>query len=198
MLRRWILGPLLGGLALFIWLGLSWAVLPFHMAQFHGFSDEAATQDFLRGQVSEPGLYMLPGFPADKSDKAACDRMNAMASQGPYIAYAAVLPGGCDCMSPMPYLKGMLYSLLAALIATMLLTRAGAAFPTFGCRWRACIAIGGIIALCGPLTNGAFFSDPPGHLVLETLDHIVGWTILGLVLAWSTRPATAVKEQPAV
>lgn len=197
MLKRWILGPLLGGLALFVWLGLSWAALPFHMAQFHGFADEAATQDFLRSQVSEPGIYMLPMMPEDMSDEAACDRMNEMAATGPYVAYAAVLPGGCDCMSPLPYIKGLVYSLLAALIATMILVRAAAAIPTFGCRWRTCIAIGAIIALCGPLTNGAFFSDPPGHLVLQTLDHIVGWALLGLVLAWSTRPSAILAPQGA-
>jgi hypothetical protein len=74
--------------------------------------------------------------------------------------------------------------MVAAFFASLLLLRLGPA--PYMRRVLACTLIGVCIALAGPLTSGAFFLFPAQHIAIDALDHVVGWTLMGLVLAWST------------
>jgi len=184
MFKQLIGGPLLGGLALFVWLSLSWAVLPFHMSQFHAFSDEAAVQEYLRGQSLESGIYMLPHAPDMSGDQAAIEAVDTMAKQGPTVTFMSVQAGGFDPLDPTPYIKGLIFSIVAAFFASLLLLRLAPA--PYLRRAGTCTLIGACIALAGPLTSGAFFLFPAQYLAIDVVDHLLGWSLMGLVLAWST------------
>src|SRR5437868_4078102 len=54
------LGGVLGGLAVFVWLTLSWMVLPLHNAALLKFKDEIAVTAVIGAQAPQSGMYLLP------------------------------------------------------------------------------------------------------------------------------------------
>ena len=58
---RVLLAGALGGLALYIWLFISWALLPFHMESLNGIEHSARLDALLLEMGAEPGLNYYPG-----------------------------------------------------------------------------------------------------------------------------------------
>lgn len=53
-------GAVIGGIVLYLVTLFSWAVLPFHAASYHQFTDEAAVSKVLAANAPVDGLYRLP------------------------------------------------------------------------------------------------------------------------------------------
>lgn len=53
-------GAAIGGVILYLVTFISWAVLPFHAATYHKFTDEAAISQALAGNADTNGIYRLP------------------------------------------------------------------------------------------------------------------------------------------
>lgn len=170
MVKKLLLGGLLGGLTLFIWLGLSWAALGLHAAGFKelpGLREQAAA---LSG--AEHGVY-YSGMP-EPGDTA------------PQVAMMVLLPDGYTMAMPVIMLRGLLLSILAALGVTFIVLASHQ--PAFRSRVVLCTCIGAVVALAGPLMTGNFFFFTFEFLLPEVIDQLVGWTLAGLVIAWATKP----------
>jgi hypothetical protein len=175
MVRQILLGGVLGGIALFLWLGLSWAVLPFHRAALNELSKsgmELVAMGALKDAGLSHGVY-YSGEPHEGSAQAEI----------PFMVY---LPHGYPPMTGV-MLKGLLLSILAALMVTIVVSAARQ--PSFKARVALCFTVGGIVALAGPMTFGNFFFFPLEWVIPDVLDQLVGWTLAGLVIAAFTKPA---------
>jgi hypothetical protein len=172
MIRKLLLGGLLGGLAMFVYLSLSWTVIPFHMNGMQELPDVAAMMGNVAGLEHE--VY-YSGMPEEGVVE-------------PVIPFMVFAPGGYE---PQPVIlgKGLLMTLLAALLVTFVVMAARQ--PVYRSRVMLCTIIGAAIALAGPMTFGNFFYFPFEFIWPEILDQLVGWTLAGFIIAWATKPQLA-------
>jgi hypothetical protein len=193
MPKKVLIGGLVGGLILFVWLGLAWTV--WHPQQFKQIPQDKALAAELVARDMKSGLYYLPGPPPKSGGKEAMQAYDDAVKAGPVVSFLAYQEHGTP-MSAMPLLmlKGFCYCLLACFAAAWLMTLAAPAVPGYGQRVLLCTAIGAAAALSGPAMLGNFFSFPPLHVFLEIFDQVMGWTLVGLWLAVfcrAKRPAGA-------
>jgi hypothetical protein len=188
MTKQLLLGGILGGLALFMWLGLSWAVLEIHTPALHSIPDEESALSRLKGAGLEHAVYIYPGMPPAHGDKAVMEAYNARAKAGPVIPFMVYLPQGYEPMDPRVMLRGLTYCIFAGLFVTFVILTAQR--PRYLTRVGLAVCFGAVVALCGPLTFGNFFFFPTEFVWPEVLDQLVGWFLAGLVIAAFTRPST--------
>jgi len=60
MVKKLLLGTVLGGLIVFAWGAISWMVLPWHAATLQAFTNEAAVSKVIQANAPQPGVYFLP------------------------------------------------------------------------------------------------------------------------------------------
>ena len=169
MLKKLLLGGLLGGLVLFMYLGLSWAVLPFHMNALHELPAAAAMGGGLAGL--DHRVY-YSGMP----EEGATD---------PAVPLMVFAPDGYE---PQPVVmgRGLVLTLLATFLVTFIVMASRQTL--YSSRVVLCTIVGAVVALAGPMTFGNFFYFPFEFVWPEIVDQLLGWTLAGLVIAWAARP----------
>jgi hypothetical protein len=193
MVKSLLLGGVLGGITLFAWLGFSWAVLPFHMAAMkpfpEGFVVTGKDLDMAAPTISggwPSGIYFsrMPDLDDDTS----------ITSPSPEVPFMVYLQGGYQWTPPrgVVMLKGLLLSIIATTLVTLILLTAGVA--SYKTRVGLSFAIGAVVALAGPMTFGNFFFFPKNFLIPEILDQLIGWALAGLVIAIFTKPLAPSRE----
>jgi hypothetical protein len=176
MVKRLLIGGLLGGLALFVWQALWWSVFPPVAGLWHAYPDGQAVVAEYEAQGLDSGIYRYP----DISDGFV---------EGPTLYFAIYQAGGFDQTSPAPFIQGLLLDISAALMMTLVLGALAVALPRFGQRLMLCIVLGCIGILSGPLVFGSFVQFPAGLMLAILFDAIIGWTLCGLVISAATKPA---------
>jgi hypothetical protein len=194
MVKRIILGGILGGILIFNWGYVAHMVLPFGHMGVHVLPDEATVVGPIRSTVKDPGFYVFPGM--DMSGKASESEQKAWeekAKQGP-VGVLIVQPQGGDGVTPRRLLTELGTNTVSALLAALLLAQVRG---TVG-YWRrvGLVTLLGIFALVTvivPYWN--WYSFPADFVASEAIEHIVGWFLAGLVLAAIVRvPGSKVVE----
>ncbi len=57
-----IRGTLFGAIVVFIWMMVSWMVLPWHCSVFNGFKDNASVRSAIVENTEGSGIYLLPNM----------------------------------------------------------------------------------------------------------------------------------------
>jgi hypothetical protein len=169
MSPRRILGAgVAGGVALFVWGVVSWTVLPFHRSVLRTLPGEDRVVADLRESGTGPGMYRVPGDPAD-------------GDRGPR-ALVLYDPSGTP---PNHMFRPMALALVASILAATLSSFVLSEVRTAGYAGRMLLAIGfGVLAwLLGPATEWIWFPYPAGHVLASLLDAVAGWAIVGAVQA---------------
>ena len=188
MLKKLVLGGVLGSLVLMAWSTVSWMALPFHMKSFATLADEAAVGKVLVKNAPADGIYLLPNMhaaiaaaPADQR-KAVEEKCQAAMKAGP-TGFLVIHPGGVDMKAAMGRMmgRGFLIGAAACAVVTWIILQAtGAGFLV-----RTVIAVlagaGGAISTNMNYWNWWGFSGP--YTCLESCDLLAGWVLAGLVLA---------------
>ncbi len=167
-MARVIVLSVAGGIVLFVWGFMSWAVLPWHHMAANKFTDEAAVAQVLKENAPQRGVYFLPFSEQDHGpDKVG--------------AFANVLPDG-TAMNMGRQMTVALVTQIASVFLVLSLMRIGG---TPGCRARV-----GFFALTGliigfvshaPYWNWFGFSTP--YVAVIVMDYLIGWTLAGLAVA---------------
>jgi len=165
------LGGLLGGVAMYVVVSISWMALPFHNNALLKFKDEAAVTSAIAANVAGPGMYMLPKGHGEAEMKQW--------QTGPTM-FAAVRTGGNTSM--FPHLAIQLVGTLVAgvLIAWMLSRTSGLKFWDKVGFVTAVGAVAGILVL---IPEWNWFGFSIAHIGVQFLDLIVGWFAGGWVMA---------------
>ncbi len=192
MLKKLLIGGLLGGIAMFVRQGVWWALLPFAMG---GMKPLPAGADFasqMRSQNMESGIYYHPERPKPSgdaaADKAAMEEMVETALAGPTVSFMIYQADGFDYNNPAPYIRGLSSDIIACILVTLLLSLCAACMPAFGQRVLFCAGIGLATALTGPVVLSGFFFHPQSFVVAQVVDATLGWAVAGLLIALATRP----------
>jgi hypothetical protein len=101
MEKRILKCALIGGLTVFIWGFISWAILPWHEKTFNQFKDEKKVYEALKDNAPVSGIYILPNMYASSKGMSSSDMRKVMESRqqmmvnGP-VMFASVCREGLD------------------------------------------------------------------------------------------------------
>lgn len=185
-MKKIVLPSLLAAIVVFIWMFISWAVLPWHNTDMKNIRDDALVQQ-MKSSLNEPGIYLYPGEPADESDAGMGEWFSKFRT-GPVISFMVYYPNGIEPMNPLQFIKGFVINFIAAFIAGILLMMTLAQNPSF---WRKVIFImllGLFAGFIGPFIEWNWWNFPTTYTIVGVVDYCVTWFFAGLILAWRIKP----------
>ena len=170
------LGTLLGGIIVFVWMMVSWMVLPWHCTAMNQFKDEAAVAAVVMENTEEDGVYVLPSMcgPGSMEEHMAATR------KGP-VMFAAVRKYGADMESPAPYIIGFIITLLSAFLITYLWMFSGGTGYWRGVGFFTLVGL--VVGVVGGLPNWNWWGFSIEYVGVEILDSVIAWFLAGLVIS---------------
>jgi hypothetical protein len=142
---------------------------------------QAEILQYLSQNLTEDGVYFLPSVDPNHPDKQNEHQRVMEASVGkPWVMifyHKSMSP-----MDPMYIVWGVIYSLIACLIAAMLLYYGK--FETFGARFLAVFALGLFAISQGVMDDMNWWSYPWSFVKAQVIDLTIGWALPSLWLGW--------------
>jgi len=198
MTKRILLGGIVGGLILFIWGFLSHAVLKLGDAGLQSVpSDQSdALIAASKAAFKESGFYFFPHFdhaawaklPADQK-KAAWDAYGEKVKSGPSgkVIYMA---GNSQIQTPGQLGREFATDVVVALILAFVLSQLNDR-TRYSCRVCCCATLGFLSSVAVNVPQWNWYEFPTKFTVAQVADHTIGFTLIGLFLAWLIKPAPA-------
>jgi hypothetical protein len=176
-MKKPIIASLVGGIIIFIWQTLSWAVLNLHQASQEYTPKQDSIMAYLNTQFSENGSYLLPGYPkgttSEEMEKTMSSREGKPWMQIQYHKELKVNMGA-------NILRGLLTDIvMVALLCWILMKMTDSGF---GKIFTACLITGIIVFLNSPYTIHIWY--PKADLNAHLMDAVVSWGFCGLWLGW--------------
>ncbi len=196
MRRRLVLGGVLGGVVLFVWGMISYMLLPWHAATLEQFKDEQAVAQVLAANAAGSGVYLLPNphrhDPALTAEqrKAAAEDGVARMMQGPFMFAAVSLHGARDMGAAL--LMNLLVNMVSAGLVLWLLMQTGGLSYRRRVGFVVMVALAAAMIVHGPYWIWWGFSTP--FTLVEFADPLIGWFLVGLVLARLAPAPTSVRS----
>ena len=83
-MKKQLIAAIVGGLILFIWQFVSWALVPLHKEVYGYTPNQDKIMEALNQNITEPGTYMLPNVaPGTSQEAAQAEMQNRMGNPGP-------------------------------------------------------------------------------------------------------------------
>ena len=186
---RRVLAAIAGGVVVFVWSALSHMALGLGTAGISTIPNEERVAQAIRGAITEPGLYFLPGF--DTSHKMTAEEQKAWTEKyrrGP-SGILVIQPGGRDPMMPEQLVVELVADILAAGVAAFIL---GAIGGSFLARAMAVGLMGVFEWLDINVSYWNWYRFPTTFTVASLVEQLIGWTLAGLVMALILRPRSGV------
>jgi len=164
-------GSLAAGFALFVWQTISQVVLPWHEATMREFANAPQVIAAIKAGAAENGMYVAGqgilvavSFTPTMADKSSTEFM------GPTLA------------------KQLVADILVASLLCMLLVAMPPVTPTGGARITAIAALAAALSI--HVSNWIWYGFSPIYVLVNSVDLVIGWAIVGLVLGWLVRRMT--------
>jgi hypothetical protein len=187
-MKRIVLAGLTAGIVITIWQFAAWMVLPFHKDTIKVTPNEEAVTAVLSNSITEDGVYSLPNSPQQMDNKEAMKKWEDNFRRGPLATIYYRTRGDNPAMTAQ-FIIGFIIQIIAAMIATWLLSRSTAATQSYIS--KVCyVAILGIFASI--LTHISYWNwmyFPFKYTTAMIADLVIGWVIGGLVIAAFFKPA---------
>jgi hypothetical protein len=195
MNRRILLAGLVGGIALFCWGSLSHIVLGLpevgieEIPQFQ----EEGVKATLRAALPRAGFYFFPGMgvapgasPTEK--QAASKAYEQKYRQGPN-GILIFHPEGSEVMTPKQLAIQLALTIVEALLAAWLLSLT--TLTSFSSRVGFVVVLGILMALATNVEYWNWYGFPANYTAAYMLDKVIGFFVVGLVVALMTRKRVA-------
>ena len=180
-MKKIIIPSLLAAIVVFIWMFISWALLPWHNMDMKTINDPALMEQ-MKSSLTEPGIYMHPGESDDMD--ATLQKYKA----GPLIHFMVYNPQGAEWDMAMPMLSSFFINFISAFIAAALLMMTLAQNPGFFRRTVFVMMLGLFAGFVGPFVEWNWWKFPFGYTIVGVIDLCITWFLAGLVLAWKIKP----------
>lgn len=186
-MARVAIATAVGGLVLFVWGFVFWAVLPYPRQVIHTPTAAPEFVELLRQHVREDGAYSIPGMPPE-GDRPPdeLEDWTARRRKGP-IGFFFYSARGAANDTPQLMILGLTLNLLTAFFSAWLLFAAG--LRSYYARVAFVLGLGVITALSTHLKQANWFYFPGDYTQLMCADVLLGSFLLGLVLAAIVKPA---------
>ena len=193
---RVILGAIVAGIVVFFWGAISHMALPIGDMGIKSLPGQEKTISAMKESIHERGFYIFPGH--DMSKPMTASELEAYAAKIKDEPSGIVVfkPNGGEVMSARQLLTELGSSVVAALIAGLILTQVKSGYIG-----RVLIVTGlGLFGFVSVLVSyWNWYGFPTDFTTGAALDEVIGWFLAGLVLAAIIRPARVVKtESPSV
>jgi hypothetical protein len=181
-----LVGALIAGIVVFFWGAISHMALPIGTIGIRSIAGEEKVVAAIKDSIHEPGFYFIPGRDMSKPmSKSEMEAHAAKMRQGP-SGVMVIHPEGSDSMSPRQLLTELGSSIVAALLAAIVLTQVRSGYIG---RVLIVTLMGlfGFVSILVSYWN--WYGFPTDFILAGALDEIIGWFLAGLVLAAIIRPA---------
>lgn len=195
MNKRVLLAGLLGGIALFFWGWVSHEALGLGQVGIKEIpqSQEQAISASLKAALPQPGFYFFPGMGIDKNATAQEKEAKTKAFQEKYAqgpdGILIFHPEGMEVMSPKLLGIQFVIVLIEALIAAWLLSLT--TLTSLASRVGFVVMIGVIAAIATNAEYWNWYGFPSDYTLAYMADKLIGFLIVGLVVALMTRRRAA-------
>lgn len=179
MNTKMIVGALVGGLLVFIWQFLSWAMLNLHGSEQKYTPNQDSILLYLGTQLQDEGSYFLPTFAPGATQE---EKQKAMeSSTGKPWAQISYHKSMSASMG-MNMVRGFLVDVFAVMLLIWLLSK----IPdlSFMTSVISCIVIGVIGYLTTEYTNSIWFEN---NSIPDLIDTVVSWALCGAWLGYWLR-----------
>ncbi len=186
-MKRLLIGSLVGGVIIFIYLAISWTVSPLHLQTFKYTPAQDSVLAALKA-VDEPGAYMLPaadnrnaaGMDADFQKREAAVAEARIGHPAAVVIYTPSMPP----MNAFAFLGALIADILAVLAVSVILVAARDRLSGFFQRWWIVMLVP-LIMLCLDHAPQLIWMGYPFHYVSGFItDAFFEWAIVGAWLAW--------------
>jgi hypothetical protein len=185
MLKQTIVGGIVGGIILFIWGFISWAVMDWHEYTINGNHEGvAAVVDGMGENLPETGVYYFPPKPSDPAMEEAWTESHKIQPHG--LIFYTKETG--DIMPPSMFLRGFCVDVIASMMAVVLLIMALPNLQSYWLRVMFVLSLGVFGVMSVHLVHGVFFTMPLTWTVGVGIDLVVSWLLVGLVLGGIVKP----------
>lgn len=176
-MRRIILGAVVGGIIIFIWQFLSFALLDLHRPAQQYTSNQDEILSYLSSKFTTDGQYFLPTTPKGaSSEEMEANMKNADGKPWAVISYHTAWKSDMT----MNMIRGLLVDMVMAALFCWILSRM--TNPRFVTIFMSAISVGLIVFLNVPYTNHIWYDS--FDLMAHLMDAIVSWGLVGLWLGY--------------
>ena len=180
-MKKLLIGSIIGGIILFVWGWISWAILPIHTSSIRNINNEEAVVSAMHINMDQKGVYIFPGMPTVQ-DQTLQDEYLQKYQQGP-VGMIIYDPEGSDPMMPNQMIVGFILSVIASYVAGWFLSRSTAAASPYFARVTYCGMLGVFVSLVSHLVNWNWMGYPLDYTMAWTMDAVIGWILAGFGIA---------------
>ena len=173
MAKRILLGGILGGLALFMWGGLSHMVIGLGSVGMQNI--QKPVYDSMKATISQGGLYFFP-----ESDMKG--NMKDEYKNGP-VGILAFRPTGAGAPITKELINETILNIVQALLAAYLLSFACARLVRYPQRVGFVFVLGILSALATNIEYWNWYGFSSSYTMAAIVDKLVGFMVVGLVVA---------------
>ena len=176
-MKKLIIGAIVGGILLFIWQTLSFALLNLHGKAFQYTPKQEEIMTSLNSFFNEEGQYLLPRAP----DDATMEERESMMKSSEGKPWAMIsYHKSMDMSMGMNMVRGLLVDIVAIALFCWIISRMD--LPTMGKILTASIFTGLIVFFTAPYTAHIWYDS--FDIMAHFMDAIVGWGLVGVWLGW--------------
>ena len=183
MMSRVIIGGIVGAIVLFIWMMVSWMVLPWHGNTIEKFTHPQAVARVIDQNTPKDGVYM---FPCEDCHDGSPEQMREVMMKGPFI-YAQVRKGGMDPFSPGLYIVSFLEGLVGALFVCYLF-RVIERNKCYIKRVVFAAVFGLVVGILGTVPSWNWMGGNGCYTIVLIADFVIAYLLLGIVVAGFVKP----------
>ena len=173
-------GTFIGGLVAWIWLFISWTVLPWHCSVIQEFVNETEVAETIMQNSTYSGIYLLPNI----CNKETMEYGSEALEKGP-VVFASVKRYGLDLKTPVPYIIALVIQFIGAFFITLILLQAR--HLAYGSKVIMTILIALTIGVLGHLPSWNWWGFPFPYVFVQMCDLVIAWFFAGLFIAAFTR-----------
>lgn len=181
---RLVVAAVIAGIVMFMWGAVSHMFLGIGDAGVTPMPNETAVESALKTNITEPGLYFMPGM--EMSHNASAEQQAAWAAkykQGP-TALLIYHPIGEEPMSIKQFGVELGSNIAAALVVGMILSLGAVSFSRG-------VTISTLVGLAAWLSVNVsywnWYRFPTNFVTAELIDQVAGWLLAGFVLGFILR-----------
>lgn len=186
MVKRVVIGGILGGLAMFVWLFVAHEFLSLGEMGVGEISNEAAVISAMQAAIPQAGLYLFPGIglgpnPTSAQRNAAMPAYLKKYEQSPHGILVYHPPSGAFNFGSALAREGALNVLEGLLTASLLSWAApGRAYSE---RAGFVVIVGALAAVTTNVEYWNWYDFPGTYVAGYMVTQIIGYTLVGLVVA---------------
>jgi len=183
MKKEILLSGLLGGIVIFVWLIISTGPLQISGNRAHPIPNDKEIHTLLKERITEPGIYFLPDHPDENRDEYPDYENEPLFS----IIYGGRTPG-----TFLGQLFFELFCIFAApvIAAWMLSVTSERILAKYSRRVLFVAVLGLFLAVFGDV----FSEKPMDNILLSSINSLITWALVGLVIAWRIKPKISLKK----